>query len=49
MGFLSRQAASIIACDFLTVDTAFLRRFYVLTFVEIATRRVHLGKHAMVA
>ena len=26
--FLNRQAAGIIACDFLTVDTVFLRRFY---------------------
>ncbi len=28
--FLRRQAASILECDFLTVDTVFLKRFYVL-------------------
>jgi hypothetical protein len=27
--FLRQQAASILECDFLTVDTLFLRRFYV--------------------
>src|SRR5262249_54230736 len=28
--FLRQQAASILECDFLTVDTLFLKRFYVL-------------------
>jgi transposase InsO family protein len=41
--FLRQQAASIIECDFLTVDTLFLKRFYVLFFIELATRRVHLA------
>jgi transposase len=41
--FLRRQAASILECDFLTVDTLFLKRFYVLFFIELATRRVHLA------
>jgi putative transposase len=41
--FLRAQAASIIECDFLTVDTLFFKRFYVLFFIELATRRVHLA------
>jgi putative transposase len=41
--FLRRQAASILECDFLTVDTVFLKRFYVLFFIELASRRVHLA------
>jgi putative transposase len=41
--FLRQQAASILECDFLTVDTLFPRRFYVLFFVELATRRVWLA------
>src|SRR5712691_1416917 len=38
--FLRSQAASVIACDFLTVQTIFLRRFYVLFFIAHANRRV---------
>jgi transposase InsO family protein len=41
--FLRQQAASILECDFLTVDTLFLKRFYVLFFDEQASRRVHLA------
>ncbi|MDP9261429.1 MAG: integrase core domain-containing protein [Actinomycetota bacterium] len=41
--FLHAQAASIIACDFLTVETLFLRRYYVLFFIEHASRRVWLA------
>jgi putative transposase len=41
--FLRQQAASILECDFLTVDTVFLKRFYVLFFIELATRRVWLA------
>ena len=41
--FLRQQAASILECDFLTVDTLFLKRFYVLFFIDLSTRRVHLA------
>ena len=37
------QAASIVARDFLTVETLFLRRYYVLFFIEHASRRVWLA------
>ena len=36
--FLRSQAA--VACDFFTVDTAALRRYYVLFFIHIETRQV---------
>ncbi len=41
--FLRSQAASVIACDFLTVETILLRRFYVLFFIAHANRRVWLA------
>ena len=32
--FLRQQAASVLACDFFTVETVALRRSYVLFFIE---------------
>lgn len=38
--FLEAHGESILACDFLTVDTVWLRRLYVLVFLSIGSRRI---------
>ena len=41
--FLRAQAQGMIACDFFTVETAWLRTLYVLVFIELGSRRIHLS------
>jgi hypothetical protein len=38
--FLRAHGESILACDFFTVDTVWLRRLYVLAFITIGSRRI---------
>jgi hypothetical protein len=33
----------VLACDFFTVETVFLRTLYVLFFIELSTRRIHVA------
>jgi transposase len=37
--FLRGQGRGVLACDFLTVETVFLKTLYVLFFIELSTRR----------
>ena len=39
-GVPASAAGSVLACDFLTVETAFLQRIYVLFFISLASRRI---------
>ncbi len=41
--FLRAQAGGIIACDFFSVETAWLRTLYVLVFIELGRRRIHVS------
>jgi putative transposase len=40
--FIRQQAAGLVACDFFSVDSVWLTRYYVLFFIEIQSRRVYL-------
>jgi putative transposase len=40
--FIRHQAPGVVACDFFTVDSVWLTRYYVLFFIEVESRRVHL-------
>jgi putative transposase len=41
--FLRAQAQGVVACDFFTVETAWFRTIYVLLFIELGSRRIHLS------
>ncbi len=41
--FVRQHAEQILATDFFSVDTVWLTRLYVLFFVEVGSRRVHLA------
>ena len=40
---MTHYKEQILACDFFTVDTLWLKRLYVLFFIELGTRQVHLA------
>jgi transposase InsO family protein len=40
---LAHYKDEIVACDFFTVETAWLKTVYVLFFIEVGSRRVHLA------
>ena len=41
--FLCHHKHEILACDFFTVETAWLKTVYILFFIELGSRRVHLA------
>jgi len=41
--FLGHDKDQILACDFFTVETIWLKTIYVLFFIELGARRVHLA------
>jgi len=40
--FLRSQAEAVWACDFFSIETVFLRTLYVLFFIEVGSRRLHV-------
>ena len=38
--FLKSHARRVFACDFITVETAFLKRIYILAIIDINTREI---------
>jgi hypothetical protein len=41
--FLTHYQQQMLACDFFTVETAWLQTLYVFFFIELGTRRVHFA------
>jgi len=41
--FVRQHAAQMLATDFFTVERAWLQRLHVLFFIELTSRKVHLG------
>ena len=41
--FVAQHRDQLLACDFLTVDTLFLQRLYVLFFIELGSRRLYIA------
>ena len=41
--FLGHYKDQILACDFFTVETIWLKTTYVLFFIELGSRRIHLA------
>ncbi len=41
--FLARHRDVVLACNFFTVETLFLKTLHILFFIEVGTRRVHLA------
>jgi transposase InsO family protein len=41
--FLNHYRHQMLACDFLTIETLWLKTVYVLFFIELGTRRIHLA------
>ncbi len=41
--FIACHKDQLLACDFFTVETLFLKTLHILFFIEVGTRRVHLA------